>query len=666
LRAPDAEDRKSDYPHGVSFVTALALLVGVLVGAPYLAHRLRRRRADDRPFAAAHLVPPAPPRARRRSKLEDRALFGTRALAVVALALLGASPLVRCSRLSLQRSSGASVALAIVVDDSMSMRSRLDGKSRFEQAKAGARELLASAREGDAVALVLAGAPARVELAATTDLGAARGALDALPESDRATDLEGAIAMARALVDQLPQIDKRVVVLSDLADGHSDAPALGQTSGIPVWIAMPELRSKGVDCAIVSADRTGLRVRVKVTCGPGASVEGREIALTSGETTLVKGPAPDNAASDVTLMLPAEQSGELIAHLSGVDAIASDDSAPVVTESGPGSIAVIGDSASESAATGGAPLVEQALSALKLEIGARPLPGVPERAPDLASFVGVLLDDPPGLTPEQRRALATFIEDGGVVMVALGPRSAVAPLGASLEPILGRAVRWEKNDATGADPASAHGELEDAASTFAELGASQRALLDAQDLPAFDKLLAWNDGAPLVAKRAMGRGEAWIVTLPFSVDASDLTLRPGFLSLLDIWVDRARLRASPRRGDVGVPWAFPTNRRISVEGPMGPVELKREGDGFRASPSTIGTYHVKYDDGKTEVRVAAPAVREVDLRPRASAGGTEGRGLGDTHASVDISWAIALVLLGLTAGELLLRVRATKEQEAAA
>ena len=107
---------------GVSFVTAFALAIGLLVAAPYLAHRLRRRRAEDRPFAAAHLVPPAPPKARRRAELEDKGLFATRALAVLALAALGASPLVRCQRLALQRSGGASVALAIVLDDSLSMR----------------------------------------------------------------------------------------------------------------------------------------------------------------------------------------------------------------------------------------------------------------------------------------------------------------------------------------------------------------------------------------------------------------------------------------------------------------------------------------------------------------------------------------------------------------
>lgn len=239
----------------MTFLSTLALAVALLVVAPYLAHRLRRRRAEEQPFPPAFLVPPAPPKARRRSRLEDRALFVTRLLSVLALAVLGATPFVRCSRLSLQRSGGASVAMAIVVDDSMSMRAGFArGVSRFERARQGARELLASAREGDAVAVVLAGSPARVALAATTDLAAARNAIDALAESDRATDLDGALALARGLVSSLAQVDRRIVVLSDMADGHADAPALGESSAIPVWIALPELRENRADCAVMRAD----------------------------------------------------------------------------------------------------------------------------------------------------------------------------------------------------------------------------------------------------------------------------------------------------------------------------------------------------------------------------------------------------------------------------
>jgi hypothetical protein len=647
----------------VQFVTALALAVALFVAAPYIAHRLRRRRADERDFAAARLVPPVPPKARRRARLEDKPLFVTRALAIVALALLGASPLVRCARLALQRSGGASVALAIVVDDSMSMRADTGGRSRFRRAIAGARELLASARDGDAIAIVLAGAPPRVALAATTDIGAAQSALDKLVESDRATDLDGAIAMARALIAQLPQIDRRIVVLSDLADGNPEGKPVGEGVDVPVWIPMAELRAPAQDCGLLEAERTGPRVRAKVACSQGASAQGREIQILEGDRVVARAPAPGGSGGEVTVTLPADEPTDFVAKLSGSDAIAADDVAPVIVEAGPGSVAVIAESADEQVATGGAPIVEQALAALHLDVTVRPIPAVPDRVEDLVSFAGVIVDDPPGLTPEQRKALGAFVQGGGVALVAVGPRAAAAPLGATLEPLLAHAVTWGPSPVTGAAANGASASFGESAASLSDLAPRGRATLAPEDASALEPLLAWKDGAPLVAKRALGRGEGWLATLPFAVDASDFTLRPGFLALLDAWVSEARARAAPRRGDVGSAWAFPGATSVTVEGPGGAVTVTREASLLRAVPPLIGAYRLAID-GRKELRVATPLAKELDLRPRAAAPSATSSEVGERRAAVDISWAVALALLLLLATELALRVMARSRPEA--
>jgi hypothetical protein len=655
----------------VSFLYALALATVLLVAAPYVAHRLRRKRADERPFAAARLVPPAPPKARRRSKLEDRALFAVRALAVAALAVLGATPLVRCSRLSLQRSGGASVALALVIDDSMSMRAPVPGGggSRFDRARKGADELLASAREGDAVAVVLAGAPPRVALAATTDLAAARSVLEALAPNDRATDLEGAVSMARGLVASLPQVDRRVVVLSDLADGHPDAPPLGEGGTVPVWVALPELRGDAGDCAVLTADRAGDRVRARVACNGLAAPHGRELLLRDGEKVLARAPfAPasgrDGAlaqhVTDVSLVLPAEATGDLPAltvALSGQDAVAADDSARVVTETGPGAVAVVADTAEEAAATGGAPVVEQALAALALDVAVRPVPILPDRTEDLAPFRGLILDDPPGFTPEQRHALSAFLEQGGVVLLALGPRAAAAPLGATLEPVLTRAVAWEPTTVPGADVGSGAGPFGESVASLEDLAVKKRAVLAPEDARSLEPLVRWKDGAPLVGRRSAGRGQVWVITLPFALEQSDLSLRPAFLSLLDGWVDEAHARMAQRRSEVGSVWSFPGVGSVSARGPAGSVDPTRGEGVWRLSPPLVGPYDLVVDD-KPEVRVAAPVLRELDFRPRAAPPEALAKGMGDTHAAVDVSWVAALVLLGLMTIELALRVSA--------
>ena len=182
----------------MSFLTWAALGVAALVVAPLIAHLLRRRPPEELPFAATKLVPARTAVAQRRTAIEDRALFAIRALSVLALAVLGATPFITCQRLSLAREGGASVALTIIVDDSMSMRAEVSpggGVTRLARAKEAAGELLAGLQEGDAVAIVLAGGPARVALAATTNLDAARELVAGTAQTDRGTDLDGAVQL---------------------------------------------------------------------------------------------------------------------------------------------------------------------------------------------------------------------------------------------------------------------------------------------------------------------------------------------------------------------------------------------------------------------------------------------------------------------------------------
>jgi hypothetical protein len=642
----------------VTFLAVFALGIAALVAAPYFAHRLRRQRAEEHPFAPTRLVPPTPPKARRRARLEDRSLFLIRALSVLALALLGASPLVTCSRLALSR-SGTSVAVAIVLDDSMSMRAvDASGRTRFSRAQEGAREILGALRDGDAAAIVLAGGPARVGLAATTDVSAARAALDGIAESDRGTDLDGAVAIARTLVAALPQIDRRVIVLSDLADGKPEAPALGEGSTIPVWVAMPELRSAAEDCGVLSADRAAGRVRVRFACSTAQAAAGRQVQLKDGERVLATTPLPQTQIGEATLTVSGEETKELTAQLTGKDAIASDDRAPVVVEAGPAALAVVGDRTEEALATGGAPVVEQALAALHVDMAVRPIPQVPDRREDTAPFAAIIVDDPPGFTPEQRRALGAFVDTGGALLVALGRRSAAAPLGANFEPLLGQAVGWDSAAAPGVDVASGATFFGEAASSLADLAPQGRARLAEQDVSTFEPLLKWSDGAPLLARRARGRGAIWLITLPFSVEASDLALRPGFLALLEAFVTEAKQRATPRRGPVGVPWAFAGAREVDVQGPAGPIPASREDGTLRIVPVLAGAYRVSID-GSKELRVATPLAREIDLRPRAVASSATSSALGGGVAVVDVSWMVALGLLGLVAAELVARAVAS-------
>ncbi|WP_437571254.1 VWA domain-containing protein [Sorangium sp. So ce542] len=698
----------------MSFVTLGALLVALLVGAPIAAHLLRRRRAEERPFPPARLVPPTPPTARRRSLLEDRALFATRAVSVLALAVLGATPLLRCTHLSLSRRAGASVALAIVVDDSLSMRARPGGDgaeragpSRFERALTAARELAGGLAPGDAAALVLAGAPARVALASTTNLAAVADALDAVTPSDRATDLDGALDLARDLLRGLPQSDKRIVLLSDLADGAPGAPPIAGTPDIATWVPLEELEAAGQDCGIVRADRSSQKARVRVVCtaaqaaapGPdlpaaerdggaaspaasaappaptaGASAAaGRSLEVRAGDAVIGKVALdPALRAEELTIDLPSGTPELLIAALTGGDAIAEDDRAPIISAGGPLSIAVVVDPAATHVETGGPPPLEQALSALDLDAQIRPLPSVPEHADELAAHAGLIVDDAPGFTPEVRRSLAAWVERGGVALLTLGQRAAAAPLGAGFEPLVPGVVRWSASPARGVDPATA-GWLGPSAASLADVAPRGRATLGAEASEGAEVLARWSDGAPFLVRRPLGRGVVLFMTLPLSTEESDVALRPAFLSLLDGFVGAARARGGARRLAAGETWTFDGYRDVKVErvrvdradAPAGRealpvVEVERR---LRVSPPLAGLYELTLD-GERSTRVVSVPEREIDLRPRRVAESARAAELGGMSASIDGSPYVALLLLALLAAELLLRALGGRREAA--
>ncbi|MRG95742.1 VWA domain-containing protein [Polyangium spumosum] len=668
----------------MSFTTIAGLLVALLVAAPIAAHMLRRRQAEEQPFPPAKLVPPTKPMARRRSMLEDRSLFAVRALSVLLLAVLGATPFVRCARLGLARKDGASVALAIVIDDSLSMRAPLEGgpggpgkRTKFDRALASARELATGLRSGDAVAVVLGGAPARVALAATTNMTAVTGALDMIEPSDRATDLEGALALARELLLRVPHADRRVVLLSDLADGAPSAPPLGGGSDAALWAPVPELEATGGDCAVTRADGRAGKVRARVVCSPEAAgaasaSAGRSIELRGEGKVLASAPLGAAVrAEEISLDVPAGAPAELTVGLTPGDTILEDDEAPVVAAGGALPIAVVVDVASSHVATGGPPPIEQALAAMHLDAEVRPLPAVPDHAEELSAFAGLVVDDVPGFTPEVRRSLAAWVERGGVLLLTLGPRAATAPLGAGFDPLVPGVVRWGASPSQGADPTSAVF-FGPSAEGLAKLSPDGRASFDPAALTNADVLARWDDGAPLLLRRSLGRGAVYVLSLPLTVEESDFVLRPAFLALLDRFVGTARARGGARQIEVGDAFTFDGFKDVAVERlPVGAGEARRtipvvEQDGRRRAVAPLrGRYEVRLD-GERVIRVATVPEREIDLRPRRVVDAARAEELGGVVPSIDASPYVALGLLGLVVLELFLRAVGQKREGSAA
>jgi hypothetical protein len=651
----------------VSFLLPLALAIGVLVALPIAAHLLRRSRTEEQEFPPAALVPKAQPVARQRRHLEDRALLGTRALMILALAALGAIPLVQCSRLSLDRQRGASVALAIVLDDSLSMRAKTSkGPTRWELALDSARELVSTTREGDAVAIVLAGEPARLVMAATTDLGQAERTLSDLAVSDRPTALADAVQVARAALSQLPHQDRRVAVLSDWADG--DVPD-GQP---PVWAPLAALRGPLHDCGIVSAQRGGRRVTATIACSSSHTARERKLEVIAAEPGSGGDAGTEAKVGEVlattevgvrqgaqTLDVEVPAGVALDVRLTGNDDIESDNRAPVAERGGGLGVGLLADPATSTVITGGGSLLEQAIGALGSDVSARPMPVLPDEPAELESLAALVLDDPPGIPAEARASVGRWLRRGGVGLAFLGPRSETAQLGSTLEPFLRGAVRWESTKAKGADVKSLAW-LGDAAASLSDIDPTGRALLAGAE-PAGARVVGrWADGQPLILESRVGRGLLLAVGLPVSAEVSDLALRPAFLALLDYAVEQARRRAGPRQSVAGRGWTFATGTELSITGPGGELALDEvpgpsgEGPVRIATPSLAGRYRVQSGKEGHE-RVVTPTEEELLTQSRDPQQVTPNVRPTSAAAPVDASREISLLIGALLLAELILR-----------
>jgi hypothetical protein len=239
-------------------------------------------------------------------------------------------------------------------------------------------------------------------------------------------------------------------------------------------------------------------------------------------------------------------------------------------------------------------LLEQAARALDAQIEVQPLSVVPEHAPELEKHALLVLDDPPGLAPEARAALAEFVERGGVAVALIGPNADSVQLGSTLEPFLSGAVRWDRNELPAGIDVKSQSLLGTEAPSLAELSMRGRARLDAADLGTSQVLVRFSDGKPWLIERELGRGALYALGLPSSVDESDFALRPGFLALLDHFVTQATRRTGPKQSVAGAEWALP-DERAKVVGPEGPLTLRDASREKLASPDTRGLYRVSYD-----------------------------------------------------------------------
>jgi hypothetical protein len=655
-------------------------LLGLLAAAlPIIAHLVRRRDLPVVALPTLALLMRARAESRRRARVVDLLLLAVRVLIVVAAAVGLAGP-YRTERLAY--GDGRLATVAIVVDDSASMGVRggarpaapsaagaptppapwPSGETALARAVARADAAIDALPHGSEVAVVLAGAPARVLVARTAALDEARRAIRALAAAPcvRGTDLVGALALAARELAGGRHAARRLLLLSDLA-AHAAAGALEPPEDVTVDVervgvaggSVTNVAIAEVDVAEDPADpaRVSVAVEVRAWGDPGGA---RRLRLArDGETLAEAEVALVGGAGRAVLSAPLPREGDPRAWLvlEGGDALAADDRRGVLLRGRatlrallvgpPGALREAGR------ALDVAPAAEGRLDRRSVDEDAATPADVAR-----ADVVVLAASRPP--SPALARALVEHVDRGGGLLVAptgdvdvrLLARALEGTLpvdvdgGAQAGPTVGLregpgAARWGV-DATGVRRAEA-----------------SRRLALGRPAAGADVVLGWEDGAAALV--IGGRGAGRVALLGTSLDESwtDLPLRPGFPALL-LRAVRALGPYGPGVGATVAPGAAaelawpPGAARLLVTTPSGaqhtltPPAPSAGGAGTAprfALTAEPGPYRVEVDAGGGRVRdlprlafvVATPSA-ESDLSPgdgpRARGGALEGAAAG--------------------------------------
>ncbi|MEO6726319.1 MAG: VWA domain-containing protein, partial [Blastocatellia bacterium] len=208
----------------MSFLNPLFLLGLMAVAAPIIVHLVRRTKAPRIEFPSLMFVRRVPQRTIRKRMVQNWLLLALRCLAFLLLALAFVRPYFGNSAANDAQGRRANVLL---LDTSFSMSY---GK-RFEEAKQRAKSVIEQANGNESFALVAFGQSYETLVKFTSDAAKLKSAIDAAQVGSGATEYTQALRGAADLFKEVPQKDRRIVLISDFqAAGRNPAEAPFQLS----------------------------------------------------------------------------------------------------------------------------------------------------------------------------------------------------------------------------------------------------------------------------------------------------------------------------------------------------------------------------------------------------------------------------------------------------
>lgn len=577
----------------MGFEAPLALLALATAGLPVALHLLRRQDLPIRRLPTVVLLSRAQAASRRRVRIVDLLLLLVRVLLLAFAALALARPFVN---VTLAYGDGSIASVAIVVDDSMSMAGRQP--SLLAQARERAASVISSLPEGSEVAVVLAGTPARVLVARTNELRAARKALEG-PESPsaRGTDLRAAVRLAERELAGARNADRRLLVLTDGAGAALEGLTLPSriSSRIERFGENAEVANAAIVDARATLDPTTPGQLSLATTVRAYGLEGRTIPLVlrrdgvellRDELTITEGGARSilHVRSD-----PASAAAELSLEID--DALRTDDTRGVLLRAPSAARVLI----VESTTRGATAKSEFLAKAIDLAPGEEGL--LTRRRVDPETFVAmdaseadvIVLANVPAPSEALAARLRAHVEGGGGVLIAPGEafdaRAYVARLGALLPARPRTAAATEVRG-----PLPAPGS-ELAPAGLESTKTHRRLMLETPEADS-ETLLVFGDETPALVMARRGDGRVALFATSLDDTWTDLPYRPGYLPLVVNLLRRlapggsapdapvepgTRVTIEPPAGTLRLDVLTPEGERITHEMPSGPIELETTG-----------------------------------------------------------------------------------------
>jgi len=521
----------------MSFLAPLFFVALAGLAIPVLLHLTQREKKQIVRFPSLMFVRRIPYQSVRRRKIHNWLLLMVRLAALALIILAFARPLFETTELPTSLASAREVV--ILLDTSYSM----GFGDRWARAQAAAREVIDGLTASDRGSVVLFGSGAEIQIRSTAERARLEASVAAAAPGASATRFSPALKVAGSILAESTQPRREVVLISDFQRGGwrgEEGARLPQGATVtPVQIQGPAERPNlTVTGVTLARSAFSNQQRVTVTAGIANRTErpvtGSTVTLDVGGLTIGTKPLAVEPGGSTSIAFDAfTLSGR---HMRGTvrlpdDALATDNTFNfVVSPSEPVHLTVV-DRGNAAAGL----YLSRVLSigdAPRFETTSRQADAVSDD--DLRRSAVVILNDVEVGTPLARR-LARYVEQGGGLLVATGPRATWPQEVDTLPATIGPPVDRTRGDAARV------GALEYGHPVFEPFRAPRSGAFSSIPIYSYRNLSAAKDaqvlarfdaGAPAVLERRVGRGRVLLWASTFDVSWSDLPTKPVFLPLV--------------------------------------------------------------------------------------------------------------------------------------